>query len=406
MRKVLLFAAVSAIAYFSSCNSTAPDNSLQLTKDDVIELDGRFEDHFLSSWEYIILDDKELESILPGDVNQVLYDDGLYFISTYDPEQQIKVFDSNGHYLNDISRRGRARNEYLYLHEWTIDRNRNEVLITNQDGFEGPVIIKKFDYKGEYLGELKTDSIRDGNTYGRIVKCLSDGTLLIENGLTYIPVYDYYYVPQNGPVSFPLEMRDVYIPTNNQSVEEVRAEFKSIRAYGANFIITPGYFNPISDTTYLLRILDNHIYRLTENGAECVANMAFRPEITEKDIKNYNPNNGMSPLIPFEFYDMKDYMYFWYPGDRDYVYDKKTSKVYHLSGDSKKRLLPDYRYVSIYGNDKMACVDLDIIQRHIEEIESEDYDHHYSPEVEEFYRKVKDCDNPPIFIAHYDKKPQ
>lgn len=404
MKKVLLFAAVSAIVFFSSCNSTTPDNSLQLTKDDVIELDGRFEDHFLTSWEFIILDDKELEAILPGDVNKVLYDDGLYFISTYDPEQQIKVFDSNGHYLNDISRRGRARNEYLYLREWTIDRNSNEVLITNQDGFEGPVIIKKFDYKGEYLGELKTDSIRNGNTYGDIVKCLSDGTLLIENGMTYIPVYDYYYVPQNGPVSFPLEMREIYIHNDNYSLEEVKQELKSIRSYGANYIVSSGYFNPLTDTTYLVRILDNHIYRLTENGSECVANMAFRPQITEKDIKTYNPNEGMSPLIPYDFYDMKDYIYLWYTGDGEYVYDKKTSKVYHFNGDSKMRLLPDFRYISIYGNDKMACVDLDIIQRHLEEIESDDYDHRYSPEVEDFYRKVKDCDNPPIFIAHYGKK--
>jgi hypothetical protein len=37
----------------------------------------------------------------------------------------------------------------------------------------------------------------------------------------------------------------------------------------------------------------------------------------------------------------------------------------------------------------------------LEFIDSKDYDHRYTPEVEAFYRKVKDCTNPPIIIAHY-----
>jgi hypothetical protein len=406
MRKVLLFAAITVIAFFYSCKRTVSDNDvLQIT--DVIELDGRLEDSFLSSWEYVVLDDSEINAAVPGMVDKILYDDGFFFISSNEHGKCIKVYDRNGHYLNDISHFGRGRNEFVDLHDWIIDRNKKEVLLTSQDGFQGPVIIKKFDYQGNYLGQVVTDSIRDMNTFGHVAKCLSDGTLLIQNGLTLIPVYDFYYVPQSGPVSFPLEMKEHHIPAaDGYSVDDVKQEMKSTGGYYFNFIVSWSYLNPLTDTTYLVRILDNHIYRLTENGSECVANMAFRPQITEKEIKNYDTNDGMSPLIAYDIYDMKDYLYLWYPSYGDYLYDKTTSKVYHFNRESSMRSLPDYREMCIYGNDKIGCVDVDIISRHIEEMESDDYDHRYSPELEDFYRKVKGCENPVIFIAHYDKKPR
>ena len=406
MKKVLLFAAVTAITLFHSCKRTVSDNDvLQIT--DVIELDGRMEDYFLSSWEYVVLDDSEIDAAVPGMVDKILYDDGYFFIGCNEHGKCIKVYDRNGHYLNDISRFGRGRNEFISLHDWIIDRNKKEVLLTSQDGFQGPVIIKKFDYQGNFLEQVVTDSIRDMNTFGEVTKCLSDGTLLIQNGLTLIPVYDFYYVPQNGPVSFPLEMKKHHIPTaDGYSVEDVKQEMKSIGSYYGNFIITWSYLNPLTDTTYIVRILDNHIYRLTEKGSECVANMAFRPQITEKEIKNYDPNDGMSSLIAYNVYDMKDYVYLWYPSYGDYLYDKTTSKAYHFNRESSMRSLPDYREMCIYGNDKIGCVDVDIISREISRIESDDYDHRLSPQLEDFYRKVKDCQNPVIFIAHFDKMTQ
>ena len=399
MRSVLRFAALSALAFLISCkNNVSRNDVLQIT--DVIELEGRVEDHFLSSWEYIVLDDSEIDAAIPGDVTKIMYDDGFIFISSQGSNKKcIKVYDRNGHYLNDISRFGRARNEFVNLQDWTIDRNRKEVLITSHDGFETPVTIKKFDYKGNFIGQLETDSIRIGNSFGHVAKCLSDGTLLIQNGLTYLPVYDFYYLPQSGPMRFPLEQREHRLNTG-YSVNEVIQEMKSTRSYGLNFIVSWSYLNPLTDTTYIVRILDNHIYRLTENGADCVADMAFFPPITEKDIKNYNPDDGMSPLIAYEVVDFKDYMWLWYPSRGDYLYEKSTSKMYHFDRESP-RLLPDYREMCIYGNDKIICVDNDIISRHIETIESPDYDHRYSPQVEDFYRKVRDVENPVIVIAHY-----
>ena len=54
MRKVLLFAAVTAIAFLYSCKTKVSDEIVpQITEDDLIELDGDLDDNFLSSWEYI-----------------------------------------------------------------------------------------------------------------------------------------------------------------------------------------------------------------------------------------------------------------------------------------------------------------------------------------------------------------
>lgn len=405
MKKVLLFAAVTAIAYLCSCNSTTPDNSLQIGEDDVIELDGSFDEKFLSSWEYIVLDDKEADALVSGDVNRVLYDDGLYFISTPLPIQQIKVYDSDGHYLNDIGRTGRARNEFVYLREWTIDRNKNEVLITSQEGYAEPVTIKKYDYEGNFLGQFMTDSLGSGTRFGHVSKCLSDGTLLVESGFSWLPSYDYLYIPQNGKASSPLGLTHNFLHDAGYSDEEVEEIAKNNPFIF--YTIINGSYNLLSDTTYVVRLFDNHIYSITENSSECLVNLAFRPTLTKKERKRFNPETSPSlNTLPGYVYDYKDYLYIWYYGGPDCVYEKATSKVYALNGNRQKQMLPGYVECSLYGNDKIACVDAGEIIRANERIESDDYDHKYSPELEDFYRKVKDCGNPVLIIAHYDKKPQ
>ena len=87
MRKVLLFAAVTAIAFLYSCKTKVSDEIVpQITEDDLIELDGDLDDNFLSSWEYIVLDDKEIDAIVPGMYTNVMYDEGLYFVRrSYQP---------------------------------------------------------------------------------------------------------------------------------------------------------------------------------------------------------------------------------------------------------------------------------------------------------------------------------
>lgn len=405
MRKVLLFAAVTAIAFLYSCKTKVSDEIVpQITEDDLIELDGDLDDNFLSSWEYIVLDDKEIDAIVPGMYTNVMYDEGLYFVGGTENGGYIKVYDSDGHFKNNISRHGRARNEYTNFRQWTIDRNRNEVLIATNDEYAGPVLIKKFDYQGNYLGELETDSIGKGAMFNNLRKCLSDGTLLIQNGYIPFPIYDYLLIPQKGKVIHPFEMTGRHYALKGYSDEELESML-SAHSYDDYDICSESY-NQLSDTTYTLRLFDNHIYRFSKDGSECVANLAFRPQMRKKDKKNFKIDSGPFGTLPGMIYDMKDYLYIWFYDSEDCVYEKSTSKVYVLNGHSKKQLLPDFYDCSFYGNDLIGCVYLDDIIRSNERMESNHYDHEFAPELEDFYRKLKNHGNAAIIIAHYDKMTQ
>ena len=93
------FVFLTAVSMLCACKGGVKnDSSLQITKNDVIHLDGTFEENFMDSWEYILLEDGSNESIVPGTVLQVRYDDGLYFIRSYKAHfDSFKVFDSTGH---------------------------------------------------------------------------------------------------------------------------------------------------------------------------------------------------------------------------------------------------------------------------------------------------------------------
>ena len=81
MRQRISFSAavLSALFIFSCKTDVKTDGIPQITKNDVISLEGSFYDNFLESWDYIMLDDENLDGIL-GSPYKVLYDDGLYFI--------------------------------------------------------------------------------------------------------------------------------------------------------------------------------------------------------------------------------------------------------------------------------------------------------------------------------------
>ena len=98
-----LAAFLSALFVCSCKNNATNDDCLQITKDDVIELEGSFDDNYLESWDYILLDDDNLDGIL-GNNYRVQYDDGLYFLDDIRPmNYAIKVFDSTGHWYYSLT---------------------------------------------------------------------------------------------------------------------------------------------------------------------------------------------------------------------------------------------------------------------------------------------------------------
>lgn len=397
----LLFAAFFTALILCACkNNVQPDNSLQITKDDVIHLDGAFNDNFLENWEYILLEDDTPEAML-GYVDGLFYDDGLFFVFSdkYSNHASIKVFDSTGHYQHDIGQTGRARNEYIHPIDWAINTWCNEIIVMDNTSFN-----KRYSYKGEFLGEAKRQSggINDGYIGGDILKCMSDGTMMYYCGLCILPSFDYYMAYPDGNLGSPFKMTDYHAYCEMDPIEYVR-----LAGDIGGVTLTSVFANVKSDTTWLLRLLDNHIYKVSDDTAQCVANMKFLPEIPYKTKCNYdyeNDNKYKGQCIPNYFYDMKDYLYIWYYSGGEYLFDKASSKMYHMEYDSLDVSIPDIGFPYVYDNSIIGCVDTWSIQKALKLIDSKDYDHRYSPEVEAFYRKVKDCENPPIIIAHYRKK--
>lgn len=397
------YALLTAASLLSACKSNIySGGTMQITKDDVIHLDGTLEDNFIKSWEYILLD--ESTDALLGTINDAIrYDDGLFFIhSDMDKASTIKVFDRSGHYLNDIGRIGRARNEYLSLDSWNLDTHRNEVLIVNGDGYDGKATIKRFDYQGKFLGHIDIDSIgKEYVTVNGFAKCHSDGSLLMKDYMHSFPTHDYFILHPDGSASPLFEMSEyhqMHAPVDPALVLQ-QGGFKNENMNWGHEIVS-GVFNLHSDTTYLTRALDNHIYRICGDSAECIAELSFIPNPPEKFKNGLGYEEETDPYSTFYFADMKDYLRVGYK-DGIYLFDKSTYKLYHTNHDAINTSFPDTRILSVSDNDLIGFVDEFFISDALKLMSSPNYDHRYTPEVEDFYRKAKNCENPPIVIAHY-----
>ena len=395
-----LFALLTAVLLCACKGNNQPDDSMQITKDDVIHLDGTFQDNFLESWEYIMLDDSNPDAIMAG-VDGILYDDDMFFIMCgrySNSNSQIKVYDRNGKYLHDIGHMGRARNEYIRICDWAINTQSKEIIVF--DNFAQA--LKRYNYDGEYLGEspMPGVDVESGFIGEKFVKCQSDGALMYQgSGLCIIPSYDFFYITPDGTHRSPLARTEY-----KAYCEMDPYEFMKIAGDIGGISMTMCHSNILSDTTYLLRILDNHIYKVTSDTAQCLANMTFIPEIPKKvkynfDNDNYDEYNGRS--IPNHIIDMQKYLYIWYYYDNTYLYEKSTSKMYSMSHDSLHISLPDQGAMTICNNTIIGCADDNSITHALRRMSSKDYDHRYTPELESFYRKAKDHENPIIVIAHY-----
>ena len=111
-----------------------------------------FLDEIADSYSYVLLDDSSLDAIV-GDITQVMVDDGLIFVSHVPNakgntiDQIISVYDKDGRFLNKIGQKGRARNEFLRIRSWCIDKDSKEVLMYDLDAYA----IKKYTYDGTFI---------------------------------------------------------------------------------------------------------------------------------------------------------------------------------------------------------------------------------------------------------------
>ena len=135
------------------------------------------------------------------------------------------------------------------------------MVLINRNGYYSNVTIKRYDYQGNFISQTETDTLTDQYHIGKVIKCMSDGSILVENNLSFKPVYEYFFIHPDGSFSTPLETNG---NDQNWSDEDLAMLKHDISLAGdwPGFSIREASQNVLSDTTVLMPKLDSHIYSL------------------------------------------------------------------------------------------------------------------------------------------------
>lgn len=390
MRKPLVsilgLPAIVSLLTLCSCGGPAEEGPIQITKDDILTL----EEWPVESWEPLFLKDGDDEPIIGGEIVDVKYDDGIFFLlwfSRTDAKVRITAFDSSGQYLNDIGRQGGAGYEYSMPTCWALDSERNEVLIMDY-----PATLKHYDYSGNFL---RKERLREdfAGLMRRIsyISCMSDGTLLVSNMLDTEPSDQFVLLHPDSTVTIPFTGNG-YVGTYLRGRDHV---YSSV-SYG--------------DEIWLMRPYDNHIYRLDglTGDTVCVANLRFIKDVPDK-IKYNAYNSDMSG--PYEerlligCSDLKYHLLIIYYGSA-YIFEKSSCRLYKYPDKifEEEELLPPSMILGYYDNTIVHMVHPEWLGSRADDFEDDTSDNPGRNRLKEFYKKAELCENPVLVLFHL--KPQ
>ncbi len=390
MRKPLVsilgLPAIVSLLTLCSCGGPAEEGPIQITKDDILTL----EEWPVESWEPLFLKDGDEEPIIGGEIVDVRYDDGIFFLlwfSRTDAKVRITAFDSSGQYLNDIGRQGGAGYEYSMPRCWALDSEHNEVLIMDY-----PATLKHYDYSGNFLRKerLREDfaGLMRQISY---ISCMSDGTLLVSNMLDTEPSDQFVLLHPDSTVTIPFTGNG-YVGTYLRGRDHV---YSSVS---------------YDDEIWLMRPYDNHIYRLDglTGDTVCVANLSFIKELPDK-IKYNAYNSDMSG--PYEerlligCSDLKYHLLIIYYGSA-YIFEKSSCRLYKYPDKifEEEELLPPSMILGYYDNTIVHMVHPEWLGSRADDFEDDTSDNPGRNRLKEFYKKAESCENPVLVLFHL--KPQ
>ncbi len=385
--------AVLSCIVFLACNARNPsadDGALHITEDNVVNLDRPFTETMLQSWEAVFLDDSD--DALLGDVSRLCYDDGLFFIESdaAGGDISIVVFDSLGHYRNRIGHRGNAGYEYVDFEGWTIDRDRNEVLII---GYNPDFCIKYYDYQGKYL---RKQTIPDDDAYGPYCSCTCrpDGSVLL---LTGFDLKHRLFYPDGGKV-YPF-MEDEY-----PAVDRLGSEARFLHMFECQ--TTDSYNGEI----WLSRRLSNCLYRLADGDSipTAAVSMDFRDRYPDKGLAIDNQQEYL-PYVMYRMFNLRDYVLIHYLGDASYLLlDKNSMQMYRDTWSYEELVerpvisIPEATdfFYSCYDNTLVDVLDQSSAEDYLVKYSSKDFEGRVSPRLIELYQKAAKSENPVLVLYH------
>lgn len=121
----------------------------------------------VDSIEYVVLE--TTDSCLLSDILCAKRDGDFYFVRD---TKGLYIFDREGRFLNEISNRGPGPEEYIYLDNFYLDRDKKQVCLI----LSAQKRILRYDYRGKYIGAY---TIEDGSSGFSCARVDNAGNLIV-----------------------------------------------------------------------------------------------------------------------------------------------------------------------------------------------------------------------------------
>ncbi len=366
---------------FASCNNKDFSRTDISNNKDAIT-DKYYLEDLTKGWKAIYLDDSSINT-MTGDINQVIYDDSLLFVShkssVFSKDGKIFVYNNDGKFIRQIANIGRAKNEYISLGEWTLDTYNKEVVIF--DRFD--CVIKRYSYNGEFKGSNQLD-------YS--LQQISNITVLNK---------DLYLLK----LSIIDKMSDDYILFNHTE-NSAKAVFPQRTIYTKDFILTRYncHTNPYNKYKNIKRDYDNTIYTIDSycNFTNNDYNLDFMPKVNPKELKKLSQNSKDRPEDHIiSMYDLLDYILLYtFSGTYFISKSQNTITQYISNGLIKDRIVPDTeKKVGIHNNNLITVIYPDFAESRAKYAREETQ----TEEVIEFYKKAAANENATLVFYEIGK---
>ena len=212
-------------------------------------------DEIIDSVSYIPL---ETEKCLLGNIEVVKRDGNRLFIKA---GNKLFVFDSDGNFISEISNKGNAPHEYLYIQCFYLDKKNKHVCIISHPDKK----LLRYSYDGDFIYSI--------NNLPEDISIMSSAICLTHDGLV---VYN--------ALSTEINMRvaEYTLYSNNSNSFDIKPLIKGVDCK-SNEVYYPFIYKPMTlynNELFMVSALSNAVYKFDKN----IAFEAFRI-----DIPNLNP---------------------------------------------------------------------------------------------------------------------
>ncbi|MBR2360660.1 MAG: 6-bladed beta-propeller [Bacteroidaceae bacterium] len=384
IRSIFLLYSLFTGFVFIACNNTAKYESIKnyktinvLNKDNPISIDIY---EIVDSITYIPLDTQDF---LLDEVESVSFHDNKYLIKD---RLGLSVFNHDGSFIAQISRKGEAPNEYIHMDCFCIDKINNRIGITSR--LQNKIMY--FSFYGEYLSK---STINGKDTHFANMRILNNGEIM------------FYHPLSNTNIIRTCEY-DLYSPNGNSFISTPIVE--GIHNVSDN-IYYPFLYNPMfarKDSLFFISALSNDVYKYANNETEIIRIDIPQIKITKDFLRKHKDMN---------FFDLRELLIkkdmglgiTSITGNENLLFASINNK-YTLITDNQEAILLSYVFnpdLNLYSDIALSGgASDDMVGFLSAQYIVEQYDKITNYKLREVAKGIKDEDNPIIYKYHFKKE--